>query len=120
MALADPQSITISGVVSTLPRVETNPTSSVYRKPDGVLALEVNQSDGPRVVSSLYRLTTNKITTDPLSDLKSRISANAYIVVRRPKAGFTETELVDLVKGLVDSLSASTYAQLKKLLGLES
>jgi hypothetical protein len=119
VALADPQSITLSAA-NSLPRTLTGPQSAEYTNSDGTVSLLVSHQLVKGRRRSLVRIQRKKVTTDPLTDIKSEIGAVINISIDRPGAGFTETELVELFTGANTWLSAGTNANAKKVLGMES
>ena len=119
MALADPQSVTIGSAIS-LPRTVTDKQSATYMSGDGVVNLVVNHSLPKARRRSFTRVQRKKVTTDPLTDVKSEIGAAISITIDRPAVGFTEAELIELVTGAFGWFTAGTNANLKKVLGLES
>lgn len=119
MALADPQSVTTDSAKS-LARVITGDTSAVYATSDGTLELFVSHQQPKGSRRTLVKVTLKKVSTDPLTDVKSEIQAQAYLTIVRPNVGFSEAELIQLVTGLFGWNTASTNSNLKKVLGLES
>lgn len=119
MALADPQSFTTDSA-KTLNRTVTGNTSATYATDDGVLELFVSHQTPKGSRKTLVKATLKKVSTDPLTDVKSEIQAQAYLVMLRPNVGFTEAELIQLATGLFTWNTASTNANLKKVLGLQS
>lgn len=119
MALADPQSITI-GTALTLPRTSTGANSSSYTKDDQTVRFDVAHQYGKRVRRTA-RVTSNKITTDPLiTGQNVRLSASVYVVLDVPVSGFTAAEQKDLLLSISTWLSASTGANSVKLVGGEN
>jgi len=121
MAFADPQSITITGIgASSLPRTGLGMDSGVFSKDDGNLRMSVQHIVGKRNRDSV-KFTLTKIAADPLISAQSIIyTANFTVAVDKPKTGFTVTELTNMVVGCLANLSASSNANLIKLLGGES
>lgn len=119
MALADPQSITV-GTAVTLPRTVTGETSAQYASADGTVSLLVSHQLTRGRRRTLIKASRKKVSTDPLTDVKSEIGAVINISIDRPSVGFTEAELVELCTGAFTWNTASTNANLKKVLGLES
>jgi hypothetical protein len=119
VALADPQSVTVGSAVS-LPRIMTGAQSAEYTNADGTISLLVSHQMVKGRRRTLVKIGRKKVTTDPLTDLKSEIGSVINISIDRPNAGFTETELVELVTGASTWLTAGTNANAKKVLGLES
>jgi hypothetical protein len=66
-------------------------------------------------------LEQTKIVTDPLfSTQNKQVIARATLTVSAPPSGFTQTQLKELAKGLMSNLTASTDANLIKVIGGES
>ncbi len=120
MALADPQSLTVNGSAASLPRTSTGANSSSYTKDDQTVAFNVSHQYGKRLRRTA-RVTSNKITTDPLlTGVNTRVSASAYIVLDVPTSGFTAAEQKELLLAIATWLSASTGANAVKLVGGEN
>lgn len=119
MALADPQSVTLGSAISH-PRTRTDATSAEYTSADGTSSLLVSHQVAKGRRRSLIKITRKKVSTDVLTDMKSEIGAVINISIDRPGVGFTEAELIELFSGANTWASASTNANLKKVLGLES
>lgn len=120
MAFADPQSITVSGTAHTLPRTGSGPSSGAFSTNDGALQLEVRHSYGKRNRRT-SGVTQKKYASDPLNPTQNTpVSATVRLVVDAPIQGFTAAELEALIVGYVNSLTAGTNANIKKLLGGEN
>jgi hypothetical protein len=120
MALTDPQSLTISGVTTALPRVNTGNNSSLYKSEGGELELLASSQYGRRIRRTV-RVNSNKVAADPFIPAQNvRLSGSVYLVFDFPEVGFTHTEQLETYKGLQGQLAASSYAVLAKLLGGES
>jgi len=120
VALSDPQSITINTVANPLPRVSTDRNASTYSKDDGNLKLSVSHSYGKRVRRAV-RIDSRKTAADPLFPAQNApYSASVTLVVDAPLTGYTVTELKQIVDGFTAWLSASSGANLTKVLGGES
>lgn len=116
--LADPQSLTIAGSTATaLPRTGSDP-SGVFRSADGSAVLRVTHSYGKRNRRTV-RVEHTKVSPDPLTQVNALVGASAYIVIDEPREGYTDDELKTLVSGLCSWLTASSGAQLAKILGGE-
>lgn len=122
MAFADPQSVTIGttpGTVS-LPRTGQTIGSGQFTSADGTVVQTINHTYGNRTRRQ-YRLDYSKITTDPLqTGINIRVKQSAWLVIDTPPAGFSVTEQQDLIKALVNALSATSFAAVTKLVGGES
>jgi len=120
MALADPQSVVISGTTHSLPRVGMNGTASTYRNADGTVTEVISHAYGRRNRRSA-RINFSKVAPDPLFPAQNvPHSMSAYIVVDIPKVGFTIAEQKAVVDGLIAQLNATSGALLTKILGGES
>lgn len=120
--LADPLSITIGSSPGTtsLPRVSVGESKAKYQSSDGGVIETVSHTNGKRV-RSLVRIDRTKVSSDVfLPDTNVSLTAAVYVVVDRPKTGFSSTELKEMMEGLFGQLSASSYATALKILGSES
>jgi hypothetical protein len=117
MALADPQSIKISGVTTSLPRVSTGDFKSVYESADGLIKLSLATEEGRRL-RQVVRVDINKITADPFIPAQNvEISTSLYLVFDRPKVGWTNAEAKAVYDGFIEALQASSSVLITKLLG---
>ncbi len=117
--LPDPQSVTIAGATSSLPRIEERPETFVYSNIADGVDLYVTQKvarDGRR--RSTASLQKSIIYTDPVTGLKSRIPYAVTVGTSVP-IGITDTQVVDLATSLFSALQATTNTLLKKLVGGE-
>lgn len=121
MSFADPQSITISGVTTSLPRTSSGDGKSEYTSNDGLITLLASSNYGRRTRRTL-RVNHSKIAADPLlSGVNKSYSMSAYFVIDAPPlVGYTTAEQLAVVTGLVTAMSATSYALTTKLLGGES
>jgi hypothetical protein len=119
LALSDPQTVTI-GTARTEARVITGAQTATYAEADGSSSLRIDHQLTKSRKPSLVQITRKKISTDPLTDIKSEISASVNITFDRPLVGFTEAELLELVTGVAAWGSASTNANYKAVLSLQS
>lgn len=120
MAFTDPQSITISGTTTSLPRVSTGAGSSSYQSNDGLTVLKFASAYGRRTRQTA-RVDVTKISADPYLPAQNvKQSMSAFVVFDRPVAGFSNTEALAIYTGLATLLSSTSYAAVTKLLGGES
>lgn len=121
MALSDPQSITINAVANSLPRVSTENGSSTYSKDDGTISLLVSQQPGRAVSRRRAGVRSTKFTSDPFTPaVNQKVTFGVDLVVNVPVAGFTLTEQKQIVDGFLAWCTASSGANITKLLGGES
>jgi len=117
---SDPQSVTISSVAQSLPRVSTDGQSSVYSKDDETVRFSVSHLATNRGrIRRAARMDISKIASDPFVANQSRkVNSAYYIVIDEPADGvFTNAELLANMKGLV---GWTTDANLTKLIAGES
>lgn len=119
MAYADPQSVTISGTAVSLPRTSSGVNSGGFTAADGTTALTVAHQYGKRQRRTA-RLVSSKIAADPLSSANTKYSMTAYLVVDVPPVGYTVAEAQAVVTALCTWLTASTGANIARLLGGEN
>lgn len=120
MALADPQSIKISGTTTSLPRVTTSGSSSSYESADGTITVTLSTQNGSRKRQT-WRVDVNKFTSDPFIPAQNvEVSMSFYIVFDRPVTGYSNTEALAVAVGAIEALTGTEDSILKKLLGGES
>lgn len=121
MALTDPQSITISGTTTSLPRVITAGSSSTYRSNDGLIEEVMSSTYGKRQRHSL-RLNLKEISPDPYTSANISQSMSVYTVFDMPQVGYgyTVAEAVAAWVGFNAQLAASSNAIVTKVIGGES
>lgn len=120
MALSDPKTVTINAVATPLPRITTKDNASVYQKDDSSVKLTVSQSYGKRK-GTLVRFDFQKTAADPLISAQNIIyTESVSIVVNRPLVGYTNAETKLNVEGALSFLTASSGADLTKVLGGEN
>jgi len=120
VAFSDPQSITVNAVAQSLPRVSTGTNESSYRKDDGSYRMSIRHSYGKRTRTNI-KVDFVKVAADPFTpSINKEINMNVGFTVDRPVAGFTNTEIKYVADALVAYLTASSGANVTKLLGGES
>lgn len=120
MALTDPQSVTINAVPVSLPRVTTGENSAGYRSADGFVDMQISHTYGRRNRHRI-RLHHSKVAADPMSPALNRpFDMSVNVVFDVPDVGYTATEAKQIVDALTAYLTASTGANVTKLLGGES
>ena len=117
--LTDPQSVTISGTASSLPRIEERAETHVYANRDNAVELYVTQKvDKKGTQRSSASLVKSVIVTDPVTGLKSKVPYSLTVNGTIP-LGITVADVEALYVALNAALTASTNALLKKILGGE-
>lgn len=125
MSFSDPTSIAIGATVSStggtatsLPNVDrAKPKTGEYSSADGLTKLRISHTEGSRKRSE-FRVDLMSTYTDPSTGLARDISASTYLVVNRPNAGFTNTQLKGVMSAVCAFLGNATNQD--KFLGLES
>lgn len=121
MAFADPQSVTINAVANSLPRVSAGPSSSIYQKDDNTVRLTVSHTTrGKNRNSRMVRLDHKKIAPDVFTSDNIEHTFGVWLVVDAPQNGYTVVEQKQIVDGLTAYLTASSGANVTKLLGGEN
>lgn len=118
--LTDPQSVTINAVANSLPRISSAVNSGAFQKDDTTVKMEVSHSYGKRN-RRLIKLTHKKIAPDPLiSSTSVQYSMSTSLVIDVPVTGYTVAEAKQVVDGFAAWLTASSGANLTKVLGGEN
>lgn len=119
MAFTDPQKVKIGASEITLPRVSNTGTASEYSNEDSTVDLTISSAETRKDrLRHQIRIDKSKITANMFDTSQNvEVGASAYIVIDRPKSGFTNTEVEELVKALTEF---SSSANVKKVLGRES
>lgn len=117
---SDPQSVTISGSATSLPRVSSGDLSGKFRSGDGAVALSIAHTANKRE-RNMVRVDRNIVGADPLDTTKQRnYSAAAYLVLDVPlnSVGFDAAAKQALVTALADWIKVA--GNTAKFVGLES
>ncbi len=122
MALSDPQSVTIGtipGAVS-LPRVNTGSNVGTFTNYDAKTTLKVQTNYAKRTRREA-RIDYTKIVTDPLVSTTNQIVSGAVrFNIDVPPTGFSAAEQKDLAVALLTWLTASSNANLIKVIAGEN
>jgi hypothetical protein len=120
MAFADPQTITISGVTTSLPRTSTDGDEVSYTSSDGLYEMLASHDIGKRL-RHLLRFNHSKLTADPFIPAENvKVSSSVYLVFDVPPAGYTAAELLAIYTGFKTQFSASSDTLITKLIAGES
>lgn len=117
--LADPQNITPSVGAKVANRTLTGTSLGRFVAGDGSVQLEVQTEPGKRI-RSVARLVENKISADPLTATNVRVGQTIALTINRPLDGFSEADVLTSVKAFITWLTASTDANLKKIIAGEN
>ena len=117
--LSDPQSVTISGTASSLPKLEQRADTSVYSNITDSVDLFVTQKvakDGRRRATA--SLQKSIIVTDPITAIKSKVPYSVSVGVSFP-VGIPVADVVALYTAEAAALTASSNALLTKIVNGE-
>lgn len=120
MSFTDPQSVTISGVATSLPRTGSGPNNGTFTSADGLVQLSVSHAYGRRTRRTI-RISHSKVAADPfVPSQNARYSMSTYIVTDVPLTGYTVAEAKAVVDALTGYLTATSGARVTQLLGGEN
>jgi hypothetical protein len=115
---ADPQSVTISGSAKSLSRTGSTEFGGRFATADRAHLMSVNHSYGKRVRHQI-KLQVDSLVASPLvSGQNVNQSMSVYLVVDVPN-GYDTATAKAICDGFIANLSASTGANLTKLVGGE-
>jgi hypothetical protein len=120
VAFNDPQSVTISGSASSLPRILTGTTVGSFKSSDGVTELTLDPRGTAKRRRNVGRLYAKKNVTDPITGLVSQQGYMVSITIDRPLSGITDADGEALATALFTWATASTNSNLKKLIAGEN
>lgn len=121
MAFADPTTITIDAVAIPMGRVYTGTSTGKFVSSDAKSRIEIQPTNTKTRNRKTLRLYQEKITADPLiSTTNVRVGDMISIIIDRPLEGYSDSEVEKQVVGLINYLTASTNANLKKLIAGEN
>jgi hypothetical protein len=119
MAFSDPQSLTINAVATSLPRTAFGTNNGAFTSPDGAVKLTISHQNGKRN-RHVIRVDSSKIAADPfVATVNQKVSMSAYVVMDVPASGYTQAEQKQIVDALTAYLTASTGANVSRVLGGE-
>ena len=115
--LADPQSVTINAVATSLAKTQAGSTQNTFTSADGKVALTTKQNTTAKRFRREVRLSQTKIAADPISAVNAEAGTSVYLVVDEPRSGvFSDTEIGYLIDALKAWLTSANY---NKVLGGE-
>lgn len=115
----DPQSVTISGSAKSLSRTSSTDNGGKFATSDRAHRMLVTHNYGKRQRHTV-RLEVDSLTANPLlSGSYVAGSMSVYLTVDVPN-GYSTTDAKAVVDGFLANLSASTGANITKLIGGES
>lgn len=122
MAFPDPQSLTVGttpGAVSCA-RTGSSDNAGAFTSSDLQYQLKVRHTPGPRYRHNA-QFRTDQIVSNPLvPDQNMSVYATVDFTVSAPRNGLSTDQVVELAAALADWLTASTNANLVRLIGGEN
>lgn len=111
--LADPQSVTINAVATSLARTAQGPNQNTYTSADGKTTMITKQNSTAKRFRREVRLQQSKIAADPISAVNAEAGTSVYLVVDEPRNGvFTDTEIGYLLDALKAWLTSANYTKI--------
>lgn len=107
--LADPQSVTINAVATSLPRTLAGTTQNVYTSADGNTTMTTKQNLTASRNRREVRLSQKKVAADPISGVMKELGVSTYLVIDEPRSGFTDAEIGYLIDALKAWLTSANY-----------
>jgi len=121
MAFNEPQSVTVSGTAVSLPRTGQGLGIGTFSSSDGAYGMDVRNSYGKTRTRRTIGITSKKYAADPTRPTDNKpVNVSVRLVVDQPLQGYTTAEITALVVGFLGNLTASTNANITKLLGGEA
>lgn len=114
--LADPQSVTINAVATSMARTQMGATTNVYTSADGLTTLTTKQNKSANRFRREYRVSQTKVAADPISAVNKQVSFSVYFVIDEPNFGFSDTEIGYVIAGMKTAFDATLWG---KILGGE-
>lgn len=115
----DPQSVTISGVAKTLNRTSSTDNGGKFATADRLVRMLVSHSYGKRVRHTI-RLEQDSVVASPLITGQNIVNSDTVYLVIDHAVGRSTTDVKAAVDGFLANLSASSGANVTKLIGGES
>lgn len=110
--LADPQSVTINAVATSLARTNMAPTQNIYMSADGLTTLTTKQNKTASRFRREYRLSQTKVAADPISAVNKQVGFSVYLVIDEPTFGFSDTEIGYVIAALKAAVDATLWGKL--------
>lgn len=118
---ADPQTITVNADPKVMPAISRSGYESRYGTAQGVYALRVSHDLQAKKERHLVEFSRKDLVTNPYSALQQDAILKVQLVIDNPNWGLiSDTEITYVVAGLCAWLTASSNANVTKLLGNES
>lgn len=113
MAFSDPQTIKINTVDKICNLVEPGTNKSVYATADEEIKFTIShQATTKDRTRRLARVDQRVVAADPLTSKNEYKTAGVYLVIDEPEYGFSDTDLNNIVQGLVAWLTATNVGKI--------
>lgn len=110
---SDPQTVTVNAVAKVMPRIEMGVRRCVYQLADQTFTLTIShQATGKDRIRSMARIDQKAIVPDPLTAVNDYETLGFYVVVDRPQAGFSGTQVDQLITGLKTWLDSTAIGKI--------
>lgn len=117
--LSDPQTITIDGTANTLPRVLTGTKEGKFQNLSTSISVETTAKNSR--IRTVARLAQQKVTADPLvATTNIMVNDSIALTINRPSIGYSDSDVEKQVAGFIAWLTASSNANLKKIIAGEN
>jgi hypothetical protein len=120
MAFSDPQSITVNAVARSLPRYLSGTNVGTFISADAISQLSIDPNGTRTRRSAKASFRENVSVLDAGTGLTRTESHSITFISNRPLVGVTDALAEQLAAGLITWLTASSNANLKKLLAGEN
>jgi hypothetical protein len=110
LMLADPQSVTINAVATSLARTSQGASTNVYTSADGKTTMTTKQNSTAKRFRREVRLAQSKIAADPISAVNAEAGTSVYLVIDEPRNGvFSDAEIGYLIDALKAWSTSTNY-----------
>lgn len=114
--LSDTQTITVNAVAQAMPRLPPDGPTTVYQKSDQTFSLSIRHTSlvvkGKRRLKHFVSFMQRAIVPDPLTSVNDYETCSISIQIDRPEAGFTATQIDQMVAGFKTWLDTTTVTKL--------
>jgi hypothetical protein len=119
--LTDPQSITVDGVAISLPLINNQGNTSLYRSADGLHRLKIGYTEQNRNTRFVIRFEEDVVADNPIgqSDSNTKVTGVVQVLFDQPNFGITDARMVDIVAGLKTWLTTTSGGIVERVLGNE-
>lgn len=113
--------VTINAVAQVLPRTPVGSNYGVFTKEDGLVKVTISSRKAGNRTRRVVKIDHAKIAADPLlAGVNVKATVATHLVIDHPDVGYTVAEVKQIVDALTGFLTASSGANVTKVLGNES